>query len=126
MIADVPHLIDIPLSTGTSVVGRMRLHMPTGAAEPDLLTSATLQNIGHQLASSIQIGQLVADLNRRKKEGHGLYDILLRISNQDPLGDTLAALVGHARDPGRRRRRGDLPEPTPPPARSSSTAPWPG
>ncbi len=97
MIADVPHLIDIPLSNGTSVVGRMRLHMPPGAAEPDLLTSATLQNIGHQLASSIQIGQLVADLNRRKKEGHGLYDILLRISNQDALGDTLAALAGHAR-----------------------------
>ena len=98
MIVDVPHLIDIPLSTGTSVVGRMRLHMATGADEPDLLTSATLQNIGHQLASSIQIGQLVADLNRRKKEGHGLYDILLRISNQDALGDTLAAIVGHAQN----------------------------
>jgi signal transduction histidine kinase len=97
MVSDIPHLIDIPLSTGTSVVGRMRLHMAAGAAEPDLLTSATLQNIGHQLACSVQIGQLVADLNRRKKEGHGLYDILLRISNQDALGDTLAALVGHAR-----------------------------
>ena len=97
MLADVPHLIDIPLSTGTSVVGRMRLHMPAGAGEPNLLASATLQNIGHQLACSIQIGQLVADLNRRKKEGHGLYDILLRISNQEALADTLAAVVSHAR-----------------------------
>lgn len=94
----VPHLIDIPLSTGTSVVGRLRLHLREGAQEPDLLASATLQNIGHQLACSIQIGQLVADLQRRRLEGHALYDILLRISNQNPLADTLSAVVRHARD----------------------------
>lgn len=94
----VPHLIDIPLSTGPSVVGRMRLHLPAGAAEPDLLASATLQNIGHQLACSIQIGQFVADLQRRRREGHGTYDVLLQISNQQPLADILAAVVGHARD----------------------------
>ncbi len=94
----VPHLIDIPLSAGASVVGRMRLHLPAGAAEPDLLASATLQNIGHQLACSIQIGQFVADLQRRRREGHGTYDVLLQISNQQPLADILAAVVGHARD----------------------------
>jgi two-component system nitrate/nitrite sensor histidine kinase NarX len=96
-LSDIPHLIDIPLSTGTTVVGRMRLHLPAATAEPDLLASAALENIGHQLASAIQMGQLVADLNRRKNEGHGLYDILLRISNQEALADTLAAVVGHAR-----------------------------
>jgi two-component system nitrate/nitrite sensor histidine kinase NarX len=95
--SDVPHLIDIPLSTGTSVVGRMRLHLPEGAADPTLLASAALENIGHQLASAITVGQLVADLNRRKNEGHGLYDTLLRISNQEALVDTLAAVAGHAR-----------------------------
>ena len=42
----VPHLIDIPLSTGTSVVGRMQLHLPEGVAEPDLLASATLKTSG--------------------------------------------------------------------------------
>jgi two-component system nitrate/nitrite sensor histidine kinase NarX len=94
----VPHLIDIPLSAGASVVGRMRLHLPAGAAEPDLLASATLQNIGHQLACSIQIGEFVADLQRRRREGHGTYDVLLQISNQQPLADILAAVVGHARD----------------------------
>jgi len=94
----IPHLIDIPLSTGTSAVGRMRLHLPEGVAEPDLYASATLQNIGHQLASSIQIGQLVGDLQRRRLEGHGLLDILLRISNQGPLLETLSAVVRHARD----------------------------
>jgi two-component system nitrate/nitrite sensor histidine kinase NarX len=95
--ASVPHLIDIPLSTGPSIVGRMRLHLPEGVVEPDLLTSATLQNIGHQLASAIQIGQLVGDLQRRKLEGHGLLDVLLRISNQGPLVETLAAVVRNAR-----------------------------
>jgi two-component system nitrate/nitrite sensor histidine kinase NarX len=93
-----PHLIDIPLARGTSIVGRMRLHLPEGSADPDLLTSATLQNIGHQLASSIQIGQLVGDLQRRRLEGHGLYDVLLRISNQGTLAETLGAVVRHARD----------------------------
>ena len=96
--SDQPHLIDIPLTRGQSIVGRLRLHLPEGVGEPDLLTSATLQNIGHQLACSIQIGQLVADLQRRKAEGHALYDVLLRISNQKSLGDVLGAVVRHARD----------------------------
>jgi signal transduction histidine kinase len=98
MDAAVPHLIDIPLTAGTTVVGRMRLHMSTDATEPDLLASATLHNIGHQLACSIQIGQLVADLQRRMREGHGMYDVLLRISNQNPLTDILTAVARHARD----------------------------
>jgi two-component system nitrate/nitrite sensor histidine kinase NarX len=97
-LGPVPHLVDIPLTAGTAVLGRMRLHLPEGASEPDLLASATLQNIGHQLACSIQIGQLVADLQRRKAEGHGIYDVLMRISNQDPLAETLGAVVRHAHD----------------------------
>jgi len=96
--SDLPHLIDIPLARGTTIVGRMRLHMPEGTDEPDLLASTTLQNIGHQLACSIQIGQLVGDLQRRKLEGHGLFDVLLSISNQRPLAETLGAVVRHARD----------------------------
>jgi two-component system nitrate/nitrite sensor histidine kinase NarX len=94
----LPHLIDIPLARGTTIVGRMRLHLPEGSADPDLLTSATLQNIGHQVACSIQIGQLVGDLQRRRLEGHGLYDVLLSVSNQKPLLETLGAVVRHARD----------------------------
>jgi signal transduction histidine kinase len=95
---DLPHLIDIPLARGTAIVGRMRLHMPEGTIEPDLLASTTLQNIGHQLACSIQIGQLVGDMQRRKQEGHALYDVLLSISNQRPLAETLAAVARHAHD----------------------------
>lgn len=93
---DLPHLIDIPLARGTAIVGRMRLHMPEGTIEPDLLASTTLQNIGHQLACSIEIGQLVGDMQRRKQEGHALYDVLMSISNQRPLAETLGAVARHA------------------------------
>jgi two-component system nitrate/nitrite sensor histidine kinase NarX len=91
-------VIDIPLSTGTTTVGRMRLRLPFGASEGDCLASGTLQNIGHQLASAIQLAQLVADLQRRKHEGHAFYDVLLQISNQKGPPDILSAVVRHARD----------------------------
>ena len=94
----VPHLIDIPLSTGTSVVGRLQLHLPDGAGEPDLLATATLNNIGHQVAASIQISQFVVDLRRRQREGHGLYSVLLQISNQDDLADILSRIMSEARE----------------------------
>ena len=90
--------IDIPLSTGTTTVGRMRLQLPVGAGAGDRLASGTLQNIGHQLASAIQLAQLVGDLQRRKYEGHAFYDVLLQISNQKAPADILSAVVGHARD----------------------------
>ncbi|MCU0506777.1 MAG: hypothetical protein MUE82_13650, partial [Chloroflexi bacterium] len=96
--ASVPHLIDIPLSVGPSVVGRMRLHLPPDAQEPDVLESATLANIGHQLACSIQMTSLISDLQRRRLEGHAFYDILLQVSNQHPIADVLAAVVRHARE----------------------------
>lgn len=94
---DAP-VIDFPLSTGTVTVGRMRLWLPVGAGAGDRLASGTLQNIGHQLASAIQLAQLVADLQRRKSEGHAFYDVLLQISNQNAPPDVLAAVITHARD----------------------------
>ena len=94
---DAP-IIDFPLSTGTVTVGQMRLWLPVGAGAGDRLASGTLQNIGHQLASAIQLAQLVADLHRRKYEGHAFYDVLLQISNQNSPLDILAAVVQHARE----------------------------
>ncbi|MEP7193036.1 MAG: GAF domain-containing sensor histidine kinase [Actinomycetota bacterium] len=91
-------VIDFPLSTGTLTVGRMRLRLPVGAGVDDNLASGTLQNIGHQLASAIQRAQLVADLQRRKHEGHAFYDVLLQISNQNAPPEILSAVVQHARD----------------------------
>lgn len=40
----------------------------------------------------------LADLRRRQGEGHGFYDVLLRISNREALAEILAAVAGHARD----------------------------
>ena len=89
-------VIDFPLSTGTANVGVMQVHLPVGADES--LASGTFQNIGHQLASAIQRAQLVADLHRRKYEGHAFYDVLVQISNQNAPPDVLSAVVQHARD----------------------------
>jgi len=94
---DAP-VIDLPLSTGTVTVGGMQLWLPVGAGAGDRLASGTLQNIGHQLASAIQLAQLVADLQRRKHEGHAFYDVLVQISNQNAPPDILSAVVQHARD----------------------------
>ncbi|MHB1615036.1 MAG: hypothetical protein ACYCYA_12105, partial [Actinomycetes bacterium] len=58
-------LLEIPLSTGTRVVGRMRLQLPADTRECDGLGSGALQSIGHELACAIQLAQLVADLERR-------------------------------------------------------------
>jgi two-component system nitrate/nitrite sensor histidine kinase NarX len=96
--ADASPVIDLPLSTGTVTVGQMRLRFPAGAGADDCLASGTLQNIGHQLASAIQRAQLVADLQRRKHEGHAFYDVLLQISNQNAPPDILSAVVQHARE----------------------------
>jgi len=93
---DAP-IIDFPLSTGTVTVGRMQLRLPVGAGAADRLASGTLQNIGHQLACAIQLAQLVADLQRRKHEGHAFYDVLLQISNQNAPPDVLSGVVAHAR-----------------------------
>jgi signal transduction histidine kinase len=45
-----------------------------------------------------QTDQVVADLRRRQREGHGFYDVLLRISNQQPLAEILASVARHARE----------------------------
>jgi signal transduction histidine kinase len=45
-----------------------------------------------------ETAQVVMNLRRRQREGHAFYDALLRISNQDPLADILAAVARHGRD----------------------------
>jgi len=45
-----------------------------------------------------ETAEVVADLRRRQREGHGFYDVLLRISNQEPLAEILAAVARHARE----------------------------
>lgn len=98
MATATQRVLDIPLSTPTSNVGHLQLWFPNDSETTSPLAPSTLQSIGHQLACSIQIGQLVADLRRRQHEGLGLYELLLQVSNREPLEATLTAMVRHARD----------------------------
>ena len=90
--------VQIPLTTGTAVVGRLRLllHAPLGG--PDGLSASTLATIGRQLASAIELAQVLDDLERVNREGRAFQDVLLRISNQQAPTQVLDAVVGHARD----------------------------
>jgi signal transduction histidine kinase len=91
------HIVDVPLATGAATIGHLRLRVPQPSVG-NLPSPPALHTVGHQLASAIQIGELVGDLQRRKLEGHTLYQSLLQISNQAPLPGVLAAIVGGARD----------------------------
>jgi two-component system nitrate/nitrite sensor histidine kinase NarX len=98
-LSDRPgRVLEIPLSTSARVIGRLRLRLPEHAGQPEDLSLTTMRGIGLQVGSAIQIAQLVGDLQRRRREGHGFYDVLLQISNQNPCGDVLAAVVRHARE----------------------------
>lgn len=90
--------VDIPLLAGTSTVGTMRLRLPARTGGTGRLRPETLQTIGQQVGSAIRRAQLLADLQRGKREGHALYDVLLRISDQNSPLTTLTRVVGYARD----------------------------
>jgi two-component system nitrate/nitrite sensor histidine kinase NarX len=45
-----------------------------------------------------ETAEVVTNLQRRQREGHSFYDVLLRISNQDPLADILADVARYGRD----------------------------
>jgi len=45
-----------------------------------------------------ETAEVVTNLQRRQREGHAFYGVLLRISNQDPLADILADVARYGRD----------------------------
>ena len=89
---------EIPLTTGATTVGTLRLRFAAQADPDDELSSETLDTIAQQLAGAIQTAELLADLQRGMREGHAFYDVLLQISNQNPLPDTIAAILQHCRN----------------------------
>lgn len=98
-LAGVPdQFAEFPLLAGGARVGSMRLRWPAGSDGAIQLSDDILRNIGEQVGSAIQRAQLFADLERGKREGHALYDLLLRISSQQSAVDTLAAIVSCASD----------------------------
>lgn len=90
--------VAVPLVAGGCAVGTMQLWLPADAGSHGVLEPDTLRVIGQQLGSAIRRAQLFADLQRRKREGHALYDILLLISRQSTAVSTLSSVVGYARD----------------------------
>ena len=89
--------IEVPLTTGATTLGTMRLRFGPRIDPRDALAHQTLETIGQQLAGAIQAAQLVEDLKRGMLEGHAFYDVMMQISNQNPLPDTLASVMSHAR-----------------------------
>ena len=96
-LAGPGHPVDISLATGASPIGRLRLRVPATLVA-QLPSAEALHTVGHQLAAALEIGRLVADLGRRRDEGHVLYRCLLQISNQVPLPEILGGIVAGARD----------------------------
>lgn len=90
-------VVEIPMSANAGQNARLRLRVPETSARR-LPSPEALHMVGHQLASALQIGVLFGDLQRRKVEGHTIYQSLLQISNQAPLAEVLDFIVSGARE----------------------------
>ncbi len=88
--------LEVPLAQGSAVVGRLGLWYPVDADPTDRIGGAALSSLTTQIACAIQLAGAVGDLERRKMEGHAFYDVLLRVSNQEPTTPVLEAVVRHA------------------------------
>jgi two-component system nitrate/nitrite sensor histidine kinase NarX len=88
--------IDVPLTHGATTVGRLSIWYAEDTDVTGRVGSTALSSLTTQVACAIQLAEAVGDLNRRKVEGHALYDILLRVSNQDPTTPVLDAVARHA------------------------------
>ena len=88
--------LEVPLAQGSTVVGRLGLWYPVDADPTDRIGGAALSSLTTQIACAIQLAGAVSDLERRKMEGHAFYDVLLRVSNQEPTTPVLEAVVRHA------------------------------
>ncbi|HSL97664.1 MAG TPA: ATP-binding protein [Candidatus Deferrimicrobiaceae bacterium] len=91
------HLVDLPLSTSAAPIGCVSIRIPSSKIAT-LPSSEALSTAAHQMAAAVQIALLVSDMQRRKTEGHTLYQVLLQISNHVPVTETLGAIVAGARE----------------------------
>jgi signal transduction histidine kinase len=96
-LAGPERTVEVPLAASGATIGRLHLRIPEARCA-DLPSPEALNMMGHQLASTLQIGQLVADLQSRRRDGHTFYQALLQTSNQAPLAETLATVVEGARE----------------------------
>ncbi|HEX2756275.1 MAG TPA: sensor histidine kinase [Candidatus Limnocylindrales bacterium] len=89
--------LEIPLRSGTALVGQLWIgpadHGATGPVD-----LGVVELIAHEIASAIQVRQLVVDLRRRRRQSSALYDIALQVTNRQPLADILGSISLHAHD----------------------------
>jgi signal transduction histidine kinase len=90
-------LLDVPLRSGTRIVGRLRVATAHVRSE-DALDPGIVEVIAHEIACAIEVGQLVVDLRRRRREAGALYDVALQVTNRRSLTDILSAISLYARD----------------------------
>ncbi|MFI5255270.1 MAG: sensor histidine kinase [Candidatus Limnocylindrales bacterium] len=88
--------LDLPLPAGGRTLGVMRLVFHP-SLRPDLSAHA-LADIGGEIGTAIEIGRLVADLQRRERERAALYEVALRLTATAGLAEVLDTITGHARD----------------------------
>ncbi len=89
--------IEVALWSGVDLVGRLTL-MPAAGVASEPVDRGVLDLIGHELASAIQMRQMLVDLRRRRNESAALYDVALQVTDRQPLVGILGSIREHARD----------------------------
>jgi two-component system nitrate/nitrite sensor histidine kinase NarX len=88
--------LDLPLPAGGRTLGLLRLVFHP-SLRPDL-SSHALTDIAGEIGTAIQVGRLVADLQRREREREALYEVALRLTAPADLAEVLDTITGHARN----------------------------
>ncbi len=91
-------VVEVALRGSDGDVGWLRLLVDPGLPPQDALALGTLRSIGHQVAMAVELSHHVADLHRRKDEGHAFYDVLLQIGEQISPLLVLSSISQYARD----------------------------
>jgi two-component system nitrate/nitrite sensor histidine kinase NarX len=89
--------VELGLTASGTPIGRLRIQLLTARLD-DLPSVEALRMLGDRLATALHIGQLVADLQSRRRDDQTFYEALVRISEQAPLAGSLSALLDGARD----------------------------
>src|SRR5512135_3099938 len=89
-------LLDVPLSRGAAPIGALRLvyHPPV---RPDVSTSA-LVDVGGEIATSVELNRLVADLRRREQELAAMNEVAIQLTGRVDLREILDTINRHARE----------------------------
>jgi signal transduction histidine kinase len=89
-------LLDVPLSRGVTTLGALRLvyHPPV---RPDVSTSA-LVDVGGEIATSVELNRLVADLRRREQELAAMNEVAIQLTGRVDLREILDTINRHARE----------------------------